>query len=138
MVSWIGGQHEFALPIGSLRAVQAACDAGPQEVLMRLAGGTWRVDDPLAVLQQGLIGGGMSRGDAGDLVNRMAELHGLNRIVVTAQIVLSAALIGVEDDPVGETPGEKAGQDRAPENGGSAPFTDLAPSPGSPLATSTA
>lgn len=128
VLSWVGGEHEFGLSLGGLRAVQTACDAGPQEVLQRLGAGTWWVDDPVEVLRHGLTGAGMEREAASRLVLRMADLHGLMRLVVTAQLVLSAALVGVADDPVGDEPGEATGQNRAPENGGSAVTMPPAPS----------
>ena len=78
---WGGGEHTFALTIGGLRALQDACAAGPQEVLMRLVNGTWRVDDPLAILRHGLIGGGMAKDAARDLVNRTAESDGLMALI---------------------------------------------------------
>lgn len=104
-VKWIGGEHDFALDIGALRALQDACNAGPQEIVGRLLAGTWRVDDPLQVMRLGLIGGGMAKVEASRLVETMADTHGLLRLVPTAQLVLSSALIGVPDDPVGEPQG---------------------------------
>lgn len=105
MIKWVGGEHEFALDIGALRAIQEACNAGPQEIVGRLLAGTWRVDDPLQVLRHGLIGGGMLKIEAARLVENMATTHGLLRLVPIAQLVLSAALVGVPDDPVGEPEG---------------------------------
>lgn len=130
---WGGGEHTFALTIGGLRALQDACNAGPQEVLMRLVNGTWRVDDPLAILRHGLIGGGMAKDAARDLVNRTAESDGLMAMVTPAQLVLSAALVGVEDDRVGEPMGEA----EPPVNGVSATSMDPVPLPDLPPATLT-
>lgn len=130
---WAGGEHTFALPIGALRAVQDACGAGPQEVLLRFLNGTWRVDDPIAILRHGLIGAGMAKDAARDLVNRTAESDGLMALIIPAQLVLSAALVGVEDDRVGEPMGAA----EPPVNGDSATFTDPVPLPDLPPKTLT-
>lgn len=124
VLTWPGGAHAFGLGLGGLRAVQDATNAGPQEVMMRLHAGTWRVDDVLAVLREGLVcGAELPRSEASRLVAAMAEEHGAQTLVPLAQIVLGGELTGVPDDPVGEP----AGEDRPPENGDSAGSTDLAP-----------
>lgn len=119
-IVWVGGEHDFALDIGGLRAVQDACNAGPQELVSRLVTGTWRVDDPLQIIRHGLIGGGMMKPEAARLVENMANAHGLLRLVPTAQLIISAALVGVPDDPVGQSSGEEAGVIQNPESGSSA------------------
>jgi hypothetical protein len=130
-LDWIGGAHQFALDLGGLRALQDACNAGPQEVLMRLVNQTWRVDDLIEVIRHGLIGGGMGRDDATTLVLRMIDLHGLLKLVSVATFVLTSALVGEADDPVGEQVGVAV----PPVNGNSAPSMDLGPQPGSAPAT---
>lgn len=137
-IKWVGGEHDFALDIGALRAVQDACNAGPQEIVGRLLAGSWRVDDPLQVLRHGLIGGGMLKAEAARLVENMANTHGLLRLVSTAQLVLSAALVGVPDDPVGDTSGEPDGVALKSESGSSAASTPQEPPQGSPRETLTA
>lgn len=132
-IRWIGGEHDFALDIGALRAVQDACSAGPQEIVGRLLAGTWRVDDPMQVLCHGLIGGGMLKAEAARLVETMANSHGLLRLVPTAQLVLSAALVGVPDDPVGEPEGVNP----PPESGSSAVSMPPEQPQGSPQGTLT-
>ncbi|KZL04541.1 hypothetical protein PsAD2_04624 [Pseudovibrio axinellae] len=99
---WVGGQHDFVLNLGQLRAVQQTCNAGPQTVMSRIAAGAWFVDDLLETLRQGLIGGGMESKEAGPLVARMFEVHGAFALKPTAHAVLAHALIGEVDDPVGE------------------------------------
>jgi hypothetical protein len=132
-LDWVGGAHQFALDLGGLRALQDACNAGPQEVLMRLINQTWRVDDLVEVVSQGLIGGGMGRSDAMAHVLRMIDLHGLLKLVSVATFVLTSALVGEADDPVGE----QAGVAVPPVNGNSAPSTDPGPQPDSLPATLT-
>lgn len=132
-LTWAGGEHQFALSIGALRAVQKACEAGPGEILTRLQVGAWRVDDVMAVLRHGLEGGGMAKDEARDLVERAVESDGLMALVIAAHSVLASALLGERDDPVGEPEGVSPSQD----SGGSASSMPPEPVLGSPPATST-
>jgi hypothetical protein len=120
---WPGGEHSFLLGIGELRALQTACDAGPEQIFHRLGGRDWRIDDPLQTLRLGLIGAGMKDTEAAELVTRMFQTHPCKVFCAPARMVLLAALVGDPDDPVGESMGEAA----PPENGGSAAST--APEP---------
>ncbi|MBU0642405.1 MAG: gene transfer agent family protein [Alphaproteobacteria bacterium] len=113
-INWIGGEHEFALRLGELRALQDKCDAGPEEVFNRLRLGTWRVDDILETIRLGLIGGGLEKAEARKVINTV-EGNPLVQFKLVAITILADALIGVEDDPVGEPRGEVA----SPENGAS-------------------
>ena len=123
LLVWVGGEHAFALDIGALRALQTACDAGPQQILARIAGGTWRVDDLMQTIRLGLIGGGMEQKEAARLVETAFKSHPLLTFRPTAQSVLVLALMGDPEDRLGETTGETA----PPENGGSP--TSTAPEP---------
>ena len=123
-LTWIGGEHPFALALGNLRAVQRHCDAGPLQIFDRLGNGTWRVDDVFEVIRQGLIGGGMEQKEAGPLVAGLMDRHALVDFVLTARAVLAASLMGEEDDPVGKPMGETS----PPESGASASSTETAPS----------
>lgn len=104
-LNWEGGEHIFALRIGELRALQDKCDAGPEEVFNRLRLGSWRVNDILEVIRLGLIGGGMSRAEAGPLVAQITEDRPILSFKITAIAILAASLLGVKDDPVGEPEG---------------------------------
>lgn len=126
-LDWVGGEHSFALTIGGLRAVQEICGAGPMEILNGLRLGTWRVDWPLAVIRHGLVGGGMEGLAAKKLIDSLAEIHPLAKFQVPAAIIMAAALVGVEDDPVGE----EAGELNPPPNGSSAGSTPTAQKPDS-------
>ena len=105
-LTWPGGEHAFLLRLEHLRAIQDKCDAGPGFVLTRLTEGTWRLDDVIQPLRLGLEGGGMARDAATRLVlDRLEEAPG--DCVLTAKLLMQAALFGVPDDPVGDTkPGE--------------------------------
>lgn len=102
---WAGGEHDFALGLGELRALQENCDAGPEVIMTRLRVGSWMVDDVIEVLRLGLIGAGLDAEKAGPLVMRTFEQHGAFALKFPAYEVITAALIGEDGDPVGETEG---------------------------------
>lgn len=105
LTQWPGGEHMFALPIGQLRAVQAACNAGPMQVFDALRLGSWRIEMLESVLRCGLIGGGTDPVKAKEMVANLMDARPLLEFVPVAALVLQAALTGVEDDPVGEPSG---------------------------------
>lgn len=123
-LAWVGGEHDFALRIGELRALQDATDAGPEELFNRLRLGNWRADDLIQVIRWGLVGGGsMTASNAGPMVTALVDLHPILQFKLTALAVLKHALLGSEDDPVGEAGGVTA---TAPENGASPKSTATA------------
>lgn len=132
-ITWAGGEHSFDLRIEHLRALQDACDAGPEWVLSRLVSKQWRVDDVIATIRLGLEGGGMPKEQARKLVVQHVEARPLTLSVLTAQAVLMLALYGDPDDQPGEA---GAGGEQTPpnlsreESGGSVSSTDGAASSG--------
>jgi hypothetical protein len=121
---WIGGEHEFALPLGQLRALQKACDAGPEQILARVWGGNWLIDDLIEVIRLGLIGGGeVDAKEAGQMVTGLIEKHPILQFKPLVQDILVGALIGDPDDPVGESLGAL----NPSENGSSAKSTAVEP-----------
>ena len=123
LLQWPGGEHEFALPLGQLRALQDACDAGPEEIFNRLRTGKWRVCDIIEPLRLGLIGGGMEKSAAQKLIYPLLDVHPLIEFKLPAITVLASALLGVKDDAVGELEGDRSAP---PKNGASASSTDQA------------
>jgi hypothetical protein len=124
-LSWPGGEHEFALRIGELRALQGAVGAGPEEVFNRLRVGNWRADDLTQVLKWGLVGGGMEKGQAAQLVTSLIDLHPLMQFKLAALAVMGHALLGDLDGD--EEPGKpEAGEN--PANGNSETSTEPEPS----------
>lgn len=115
-LTWPGGENEFALRIGELRGLQGATDKGPEELFNALRLGTWRTDDIVQILRWGLMGGGMSKGDATDAVMRVFDLHPLTEFKLPALAIMAHALLGPMDDPVGEGEGVA---ETPPENGSS-------------------
>lgn len=120
-LNWPGGENEFSLNLGALRAIQRSCNAGPQEILQRLQLGTWRVDDVIDVLRLGLEGGGVAKDEARSMVESVLDRSGLLVLVPIAALVMASALVGEEHDEVGKD----FGVSPSPENGASAPSTGL-------------
>lgn len=106
-VVWGDGPHRFRLPLGQLRELQDKCNAGPQEILGRLSGSTWRVDDVRETIRLGLIGGGMKPTEAYILTSRYVDDQPLLENVPVAQSVLLAALVGSEPLPEGKPTAEE-------------------------------
>ena len=121
-LNWVGGTHMFALNIGELRSLQINRDSGPEEIMLALNDGSWRVDDLWDILRFGLIGGGMKPQEADTLVADLFTKYGLLAFKLPAQAVLAAALAGVDGDQVGEP----EGVEDAPENGSSPSSTETA------------
>lgn len=120
-LTWAGGEHDFALKIAQLRALQDKCDAGPPLVLRRLSTNVWHIDDVIQPIRLGLEGAGMEKEEARKLVVNHVEDRPLTLSVMTAQAILLAALYGVEDDPVGEPPAGEAMNSRSRGNAGASP-----------------
>lgn len=100
---WAGGEHQFALPIEQLRALQIKCDAGPEHILSRLTARQWYVEDVIETIRLGLIGGGMDKDEARGIVAKEIHDEPLSQFVLTARAIIAHALYGVEDDAVGES-----------------------------------
>ena len=146
---WGDEERTFRLRIGEWRKIQETCDAGPGEIAQRLsvwaamrrtnpsasvidimvAGGLggWRVDDVREPLDRGLIGGGMDPTAAGRLMRELHDERPLLENLELALAVVLASLIGVEDEPVGESAGERSttttNGTRSPEESFASPAT---------------
>lgn len=101
-LDWANGTYRFRLGWGDLAKLQEETDAGPYVVYQRLIGDTWRVQDIAGVIRLGLIGGGMKPADALRLTREYVEARPPLENLIVAQVVLSAALSGAPDEPVGE------------------------------------
>ena len=99
---WRGGEHRFALPIGAMRALEKARDAGANFILTRFVTGQWFVDDVYEVVRLGLVGGGMDEKEARKLADENVGYGRYFEHVPLATELLKDALMGDEDDPAGE------------------------------------
>ena len=128
-LDFAGERRTFDLsPIGALRRVQDACDAGPQFILNRLFDGSWRLDDLREPIIQGLVGGGMPQREAQGLVETWLDPEPKQQFIPLAQGVLMAWLVGAEDEPLGEPEGEAETSSPSPE-ASSASGDSTAPAP---------
>lgn len=100
-----GGEDRiFKLPIGRMVALQEKTDCGPYELHRRFAAGEWRIHDLRETILQGLIGGGADVATAGALMKSFFDDLPSLQFVPLANAVVMAALSGVEDEPLGESP----------------------------------
>lgn len=124
---WGDAERTFRLGIAEWEKVQEKCDAGPPEILNRLAplfaateaglslekalsggyAGTWRIHDVRETLYQGLIGGGHKPTAAGAIVRKLFDEGDLIEGVCLAYRVVMASIIGAPDEPA---PGEGEGE----------------------------
>lgn len=100
------GTYPFRLAWGQLIELQEKCDAGPYVILQRLINGQWRVEDLSNVIRLGLIGGGMTPVDALKKVRAYVEDRPPVESVLYAQAILSAGLMGADEEKLGEAEGE--------------------------------
>jgi hypothetical protein len=121
-IRWAGGEHEFKLTIGDLRALQEKTGRGPEEILSRLAARTWHVDEAIETVRLGLIGGGMARDEAKRLVSLVVDRDPLVEFRLTAFEVLSRLLYPQEADE----PEKQMAPEARQSNGTSAPSTGAA------------
>lgn len=101
-LNWRGGEHEFHLRLGEIRALQNTCDAGPGELHDRMVLGKWRVDEIRETVRLALIGGGMEPKDAQKLVELHVDVGPWTESALLARALLASFLTGVPDDPVGK------------------------------------
>lgn len=120
-IRWAGGEHDFRLTLGDLRALQDKTGRGPEEILSRLAARTWHVDEAIETVRLGLIGGGMAKDEARRLVNLIAEGEPLVEFRLTAFEILSRVLYPQDVEPEKSTAPETR-----PDDGTSAPSTEAA------------
>lgn len=99
---WGDGDQRFRLPIAQLIELQDKCNAGPAEILARLSGISWRVQDVRETIRLGLIGGGKSAIDALVLVSRYVVDGAWLENKDAARVIIMAALAGRAGDPVGK------------------------------------
>lgn len=132
-LAWGDGDHVFNIAkLGQVFELEDKCGCGVVEVLNRLREGRWKVVDIRETIRIGLIGGGKSAADALLLVKRYVDEAPWAENVLTAQMVLMAAIVGVQ----GDNP-KKEEADRAKDSGsitttaGSSDLQSMAPAPGS-------
>lgn len=96
------GEYNFRLRITELITLQEKCDAGPAFIGNRLATNEWKVQDIRETLRLGLIGAGTKQDDALKLITEHVDNVPLADNVGNAYLVILAAVVGADDEPVGE------------------------------------
>lgn len=136
-LDFAGERRTFNLsPIGCVKRLQDACDAGPHFILTRLLDGTWRQEDLRTTIEQGLVGGGMSQREAQTLIEKWVDSEPKQQFLPLAQGVLLAWLAGAEDEDLGEAEGEVEASRPSPEENSASPgSTEPAGPLDTPLAT---
>lgn len=129
-LDFAGERRTFNLsPIGCIKRLQDACDAGPQFILNRLFDGSWRDHDLREPIIQGLVGAGETQAAAQRLVEKWVDPEPKQQFVPVAQAILMAWLVGAEDEDLGEPTGEAEASRPSPEeSSGSPASTELEPS----------
>lgn len=125
---WPGGEDDFQLRYGEIEILQDKCDAGPDYIFNALAGRTYLQRYAFEVLRLGLIGGGMDSHSARKRVDQVKEECPIRDFIAPAMNVLGAALVGYEDDKVGEEGEEATNPSDLAENGSLAASTEAGPS----------
>ena len=124
-INWSGGEDDFcAAKIGTLLAIEERCGVGVGAVYQRIVSGSWKVYDISEVIRLGLIGAGMSAEDAKKKtdVHVLQNPNGLAPSLLISMRILEAALVGVQDDPVGKP--EAEGEMGSPSSAKTEDFTD--------------
>lgn len=112
-ITWVGGSHDFALPLPLIDALQERCGGdGIGLIYRRLETGQFKYQDVIFSIAFGLHGGGMDRQDAIKKVQGLYEDHGLNKLVVVSMTVIAAALNGWPDVEVEDSQGEGVSEDK--------------------------
>jgi tail tube GTA-gp10-like protein len=97
------GDYTFRLGFKELILLQEARDCGPLELLGRLNAVQWRVEDIAETIRIGLIGGGVEPRKALKLVRDYVQDRPPMESLALAIIVLSHAVAGAPDEPLGES-----------------------------------
>jgi hypothetical protein len=131
---WSGGEDDFcAAKIGTILAIEDRCGTGLGAVYQRIVNGDWKVYDISEVIRLSLIGAGMSAEDAKKKTDAhvLQNPNGLAPSLLVSMKILEAALIGVQDDPVGKPEAEGEGESLSSakmEDSTDQPSTDFVPS----------
>lgn len=127
---WGDGDHIFRLALDQLLELQEKTDAGPLQLLVRVQGQNWRVQDLRETIRLGLIGGGKSPADAMVLVRRYVDARPLLESVPVALEILVGALTMPEDSGGGKATAEtETGASPLPPSTQPAPSSGSAPMP---------
>lgn len=102
-ITWANGEDNFCLArVREILQLEDKCGAGMGEIVQRLERGTWFLNDIRETIRLGLIGGGKTPEQAMKIVRLCVDGRPLSESILVARLILTAALVGVPDDPVGK------------------------------------
>ena len=105
-IVWPGGEHTFMLNIGELRALEQKTNAGAFVTMTRLLTSQWHIDDVIATIRLGLMGGGMTDAESKKTLDKALDLASPYKLAITAAEILNHSIMWDEDDAPGELAGE--------------------------------
>lgn len=121
-LTWGDGKRRFRLAIGELGDLEKATGLGPFELFEKILAKKWRVREIRDTILYGLVGGGLDKFEAVDLIDRHIDDWPWTENVAIALEVLNAALAGDPNDQPGK---QKAGEEPlvgpSPASSGTAP-----------------
>lgn len=145
---WGDRERSFRLRIGEWRKIEAKCNAGPEEIVARLAPsaqalenelslvsalnmglvGRWRVDDVREVILQGLLAGDDKMGpvECARLMRDYFDERPIRENVLLAFAIASSSIAGLPGDKPSR-PDKPAGEESGDPNGLSGSPTDGSP-----------
>lgn len=147
-LAWGDRERTFRLTVADWEKVQEKCDAGPAEILARLAPvftaraaglsygqivaggylGSWRIHDVREPLYRGLMRGeGLDATAAGKVIRDLVDERPLIESVAIAYEVVLASIIGAPDEPAGEAEGEGSAANLSPAERSDSPATTAPP-----------
>lgn len=112
-----GDARTFRLGIAELLSLEDSRECPALVLLQRLHERKAFIPDVSEVLRLGLIGGGMDHKKVRDLIERTIKPGAIYEHLMTAQLVLGAALMGLPEDE----PGKDQAATNAPGQEGSQP-----------------
>ena len=101
-LTWAGDERLFRLGIDQCLALEERRKCSLYEIMERLGGRKWFIDDLREPLRLGLIGGGMDGAPARKLVEKHVTAGNLMPHALPAHAVVLAAIHGVPDEKVGK------------------------------------
>lgn len=107
--------HIFKLGYGQIKEIQDTTNAGIAFILDSLLHGTWKIEYIRETIRCGLVGGGMSPGDAMRMVKTYVEdteSYPIGDNIPIAASILAAAICGAEEEDKGKKP-EAAGDNNS-------------------------
>ncbi len=93
-LKWSQGEHEFALNLSELRALEDAVDAGFCAIHQRFEYAVWSTNDVIETLRLALIGGGMEAAEAMKIVQRAVTEQPILEPATVAQKVMRVCMTG--------------------------------------------